>query len=135
MKKVTSRWVPHQPTDEQKQQRVKFCRENLTKFQDGSWRLYDIITGDGTCIYHRQIHHKPTNATWLGQGESPTIIVRRSTFESKNFFSIFFKSNSPILIHALDEGNTIDHNYYIGNCLKPVLKQIWKQGSERYKIA
>ena len=132
MKKITSPWVPHQLTDEQKQQR---CRENLTKFQDGSWQLYDIITGDETCIYHRQIHHKPTNASWLGQGESPTTIVRRNTFESKNFFSIFFKSNSPILIRAVDEDKTIDHNYYIENCLKPVLKQIWKQGSERYKIA
>ena len=26
MKKVTARWVPHQLTDEQKQQRVKLCR-------------------------------------------------------------------------------------------------------------
>ena len=53
MKKVTSRWVPHQLTDEQKQQRVKLCRENLAKFQNGSWRLCDIITGDETWIYHR----------------------------------------------------------------------------------
>ena len=44
MKKVTSRWVPHQLTDEQKQQRVKLCRENLAKFQNGSWRLCDIMT-------------------------------------------------------------------------------------------
>ncbi|CAF3979524.1 unnamed protein product [Rotaria sordida] len=31
------------------------------------------------------------------------------------------------LIHAVDEGKTIDHNYYIENCLKPVIKEIWKQ--------
>ena len=36
MKKITSRWVPHQLTDEQKQERVKLCRENLPKFNDGS---------------------------------------------------------------------------------------------------
>ncbi|CAF3885412.1 unnamed protein product [Rotaria sp. Silwood1] len=48
MKKVTSRWVPHELTDEQKQQGVQFCRENLAKFQTGSWRLCDIITGDET---------------------------------------------------------------------------------------
>ena len=39
MKKVISRWVPHQLTDEQ---RVKLCRENLAKFQNGSCRLCDI---------------------------------------------------------------------------------------------
>ena len=42
---MTSRWVGHQLADEQKQQRVEVCRENLVKFRDGSWRLYDIITG------------------------------------------------------------------------------------------
>ena len=31
--KITSCWVPHQLTDEQ---RVKLSRENLTKFQNGS---------------------------------------------------------------------------------------------------
>ena len=63
MKRVTSRWVPHQLTHEQ---RVKLCRENLAKFQNGSWQWCDIITGDETWIYHRQIHHKSKkrNLTW-----------------------------------------------------------------------
>ena len=30
-------------------------------------------------------------------------------------------------MHCVDEGKTIDHNYYIENCLKPVVKEIWKQ--------
>jgi len=99
----------------------------LAKFRDGSWRLCDIITGDETWIYHRQIHRKSTNASWVGEGESPTTIVRRGKFEAKNLFSIFLKSNGPVLIHAVDDGKTIDHNYYIENCLKPVVKEIWKQ--------
>ncbi|CAF3268782.1 unnamed protein product [Rotaria sp. Silwood2] len=112
MKKITSRWVPHKLTDEQKQERVKLCRENSAKFRDGSWRLCDIITGD---------------ETWGGEDEPPTTIVRRGKFVPKNLFSIFFKSNGPVLIHAVDEGKTIDHNYYIENCIKPVVKEIWKQ--------
>ena len=127
MKKVTSRWIPHQLNDEQKQERVRLCRENLAKFRDGSWRLCDIITGDETWIYHRQIHHKSTNKTWIGEGESPRTIVRRRKFERKNLFSIFFKSNGPVLIHAVDNDETIDHDYYIENCLKPVVKEIRKQ--------
>jgi len=127
MKKVTSRWVPHELNDQQKQERVRVCRENLAKFRNGSWRLCDIITGDETWIYHRQIHRKSTNASWVAEGESPRTVVRRSKFEQKNLFSIFFKSNGPVLIHAVDEGKTIDHSYYIENCLKPVVKEIWKQ--------
>ena len=52
LRKVTSRWVPHQLTAEQKKERVKLCHENLAKFRAGSWRLCDIITGDETWIYH-----------------------------------------------------------------------------------
>ena len=45
---MTSRWLHHELTDLQKQQRVKHCLENWAKFRDGSYRLYDIITGDET---------------------------------------------------------------------------------------
>jgi DNA polymerase elongation subunit (family B) len=117
----------HQLTAEQKQERVKLCRENLAKFRAGSWRLCDIITDDETWIYHRQIGHKSTNNSWIGERESPTAAVRRSTFEPKNLFSIFFKSKDSVPIHCVDKGKTIDHNYYIENCLKPVVKEIWKQ--------
>ncbi|CAF3414026.1 unnamed protein product, partial [Rotaria socialis] len=126
MNKVTPRWIPHQLNDEQKQERVQLCRENLAKFRDGSWRLCDIITGDETWIYHRQIHHKSTNKTWIGEGESPRTIVHRHK-ERKNLFSMFFKSNGPVLIHAVDNDETIDHDYYIENCLKSVVKEIRKQ--------
>jgi transposase len=78
MKKVTSRWVPHELTDKQKHERVKLCRENLAKFHAGSWRLCDIITVDEVWIYHRQIGHKSTNKSWVGEGESPRTMVRRS---------------------------------------------------------
>ena len=30
-------------------------------------------------------------------------------------------------MHAVDEDKTIDHNFYIENCLKPIVKEIWKQ--------
>ncbi|CAF1284464.1 unnamed protein product [Adineta steineri] len=36
MKKVTLRLVPHELTDEQKQERVRICRENLARFESGS---------------------------------------------------------------------------------------------------
>ena len=88
MKKATSRWIPHQQTHEQ---RVQLCREYLAKFQNSSWVLYDIITGDERWIYNRQIHHKSKDISWLDEGELPTTVVRRSRFEGKNFFSILFK--------------------------------------------
>ncbi|CAF3134373.1 unnamed protein product [Rotaria sp. Silwood2] len=124
---MTSRWVRHQLIDEQKRDRVRLCRKNLAKFRDGSWRSCDIIIGDETWIYHQQIGHKSANASWVTEGELPTTVARRGRFEPKTLFSIFFKSNGPVLIHAVDNDKTVDHNYYIENCLKPAVKEIRKQ--------
>ena len=72
----------------------------------------------------RQIDHKSKNASCFSEGESSTIVVRRSKVEAKISFSIFFKSNGPVLIHCVDEGKTVDHNYYIENCIKLVVKKV-----------
>ena len=39
-------------------------------------------------------------------------------------FCLFFKSTGPVLIQKVDKGKTIDHDYYIGNCLIPIIKEI-----------
>lgn len=126
VRKVTSRWVPHDLTEEQKQQRVKICKENLKKFRRNSWRLCDIVTGDETWIYFRQIGRKASNSTWASEGQSPGTVVRRKLFEPKLLFSIFFRSNGALLVHCLDVGEKMDRLHYIEYCLKPVVKELWK---------
>ena len=124
MRKLASRWIPHELTANQKQVRVQICRENLAKFRSKSWRLCDILTGDETWIYHRQIGRKASNACWVAQGQSPGTVVRRSQYEPKTLFSIFFRSNGGVLVHSVDKGETIDRFYYINNCLKAVVKEL-----------
>ncbi|CAF5161028.1 unnamed protein product, partial [Rotaria sp. Silwood1] len=36
-------------------------------------------------------------------------------------------STGPVLIHSVKRGQTIDHQYYINNCLRPVINEIRKQ--------
>ena len=57
-------------------------------------------------------------------------IARRS----KNFCSIFFKLNGSVLIHWVDEDKTRNHNYYIQNDLKSVVKEISEQGQQVEKV-
>ena len=127
LRKITSRWVPHELTPQQKKERVRICRENLDNFLNNSWRLCNIITGDETWIYFRQIGRKASNSQWIGEGQKPKTIVRRGHFEPKMLFSIFFKSNGALLIRALDKGQTLDQSYYMDNILTPVIKEINKQ--------
>ncbi len=39
----------------------------------------------------------------------------------------FFKSTGPVLIHRMESGQTIDHQYYIENCLQPLIHEIKSQ--------
>jgi histone-lysine N-methyltransferase SETMAR len=48
-------------------------------------------------------------------------------FTDQIFCSLFFKSTGPVLIHRVERGQTIDHEYYINNCLEPVLEEIKNQ--------
>jgi len=127
MRKVTSRWVPHDLTPEQKKERLRICKENLRMIESGSWRLGDIITGDETWIYFRQIRRKASNASWIEEGQSPGTITKRSQYAPKRLYSIFFKANGWLYVHCLAKEGTLDRFYYINNCLKPVVKELWKQ--------
>lgn len=124
MRKVTSRWVPHELTIENKETRVKKCRQNLAKINSGEWRLCDILTGDETWIYLRQLGRKAANSSWVYKGQSPGTVVRREQYEPKVLYSLFFRSNGGVFVHALDKGQKLDRYYYIENCLRPVIKEM-----------
>jgi len=138
LRKITSRWVPHDLTEQQKAIRVQVCQENLDKFKEGKWRICDIMTGDESWIWHRQILKRQSNATWVGQGDPPRTIVRRHQFEPKAMLTVFFKSTGPVLIDLLDKGETINHEYYVEKVLKPALRAVRQQrptsGTTNFKI-
>lgn len=124
LKKLCARWIPHELSQQCKQQRVEICQENLAKLESGQWRMYDIITGDETWIYHRAIQSKQSNMTWCDEDTAPTTVVRRSQYEHKNMFVIFFRSTGPEFIHMVETGNTISGDYYKNNCLKFLFNNI-----------
>ena len=114
-------------TDFQRARRVRICKENLGKIQGGTWRLCDIITGDESWFSHKQLGRKLTHAAWVSRGDSPPTVVRQSRYAPKTLFFIFFKSNGSLLIHHIERGQTIDHQYYINNCLRPLIDEIKRQ--------
>ena len=92
MRKLTSRWVPHELTEKNRQDRVRVCEENLAKFKDGKWRLCDVVTGDESWFYHRQIGKKQANKSWVAEGDKARTVVRIDRFEPKTMFTIFFRT-------------------------------------------
>jgi [histone H3]-lysine36 N-dimethyltransferase SETMAR len=127
LKKISSRWVPHKLTQQQRQQRVDICIENLQKFESGAWRLGDIITGDESWFYHRKIKSKQESKAWLSKGQHPPTEVRRQQFEKKTMFVIFFMTTGPLLIHQLPSGTFINALYYRDECLKSLVRKLHKK--------
>jgi len=127
LKKITSRWVPHELSEKNRKDRVRICQENLAKFKEGKWRLCDVITGDEAWFYLRQIGRKQSNASWVKEGESPRTVVRRDRYEAKFMFTLFFKSNGFVHISHLDKGKTIDNKSYIKDSLKPIVETLREQ--------
>jgi hypothetical protein len=59
---MTARYVSKQLTDSQRAERVRIYEENLAKFESGAWRLCDVVTGDESWFYHKQIGRNLSNA-------------------------------------------------------------------------
>lgn len=127
MKKITARWVPYELSEKNIQDRVRICQDNLAKLKENKWRLCDIITGDESWFYHRQVGRKQDNAAWLYPNEKPKTVARQGNFEPKTMFIIFFKSTGIVSITYLDRGKTIDNKSYMDECLKPCIAEIIKQ--------
>lgn len=66
------------------------CQENLSKFWQDVWRLSDVVTGDESWFYHKQIGRKSSSASWVARWNPPPTVVRRSRFAPRTLFSIFF---------------------------------------------
>ena len=127
LRKMTASYIPKQLTDYQRSERVRICKENLSRFTEGGWRLSDVITGDESWFFHQQIVRKVSNAAWVAKDDPPPKIVRRNKFAPKTLCCILFQSIDSFLIHRVERGKTIDHQYYIENCLQHVVEEIKKQ--------
>ena len=127
LRKISSRWVPHKLNQQQRQQRIDICIENLQKFESGAWRLCDIVTGDESWFYHRKIKSKQESKAWVAKEESPPTEVRRQLFEEKTMFVIFFMTNGPLLIHQVPSRTSINAMYYRDECLKDLVKTLHKK--------
>ena len=72
-----------------------------------------------------QKNSKESNEFYLGiEGEPPGTVVKRNQFEPKITICLFFKTTWPMLVDVLDKGKTVDHQYYLKNCLRPLVRSI-----------
>lgn len=94
VRKVCSRWIPYDLTDDRQKIRVEWCREIHRKFGGGHSNLeYDIVTGYNSWIYSYEPAVKRQSAVWVFEEEhSPTKAVR-SRGVSEQMRRLFLRAN------------------------------------------
>ena len=126
MRKVTSRWVPHQLKPHHMTARVEFCELMLKKFDEGSSELVsNIITGDETWIYHYDPETKEQSRQWITDEEDIPVKFRRERSVGKVMVAVFFRRNGLLMDPiVLEKGATVTAEWYVDNCMKPVLQKL-----------
>ncbi|GFU60514.1 HTH_48 domain-containing protein [Nephila pilipes] len=132
VKKICSRWIPHNLTNAQKKARVDWCKEMLEKYIQGTSKaVYNIYTGDESWIYSYEPETKQQSTVWVFQDEAkPTKVVRgRST--SKQMIACFFGINGHVATVALEQRRTVNSEWYTTICLPEVIGEIRKKQKNR----
>lgn len=132
VKKICSRWIPHNLTKAQKDARVNWCKEMLKKYNRGASKaVYNIYTGDESWIYAYEPETKQQSTVWVFQDEpNPTKVIRaRST--SKQMIACFFGITGHVATVPLEQRRTVNSEWYTTICLPEVLGEIRKKKRQR----
>ncbi|CAF1455419.1 unnamed protein product, partial [Rotaria sordida] len=78
LRKITARYVPKDLADFQRTERVRICKENLARFQQGTWRLCDIITVRTALNIQARIIHDELYSVYGDQAPSLRTVERWS---------------------------------------------------------
>ena len=132
VKKVCSRWIPHNLSQAEKDVRVKWCQENLKKFNSGaSKHVYDIVTCDETWIYSYEPETKQQSTVWVFPDDPRPTKVVRARSASKKMIAAFFGKSGYIATVPLEDHRTINALWYTTICLPKVVAELRKKNSKR----
>jgi histone-lysine N-methyltransferase SETMAR len=128
LKKVTSRWIPHLLTQEEKNARVEWCRFMLQKFDGGKSRsVSQIVTGDETWIYTYEPEKKSQSQVWMFPDEErPTKVVRNRSV-GKRMVATFLRRSGHLSTVTLGNRQTVNAEWYTTVCLPQVFSVLKQQ--------
>ena len=131
LKKVSSRWVPHSLTEDQKRSRLEFAQKIVSRYggEDGK-RLKEIVTGDEMWAFYYDPLTKRKSMQWMKKGEPRPTKVRRERSTKKTMYLIFFDYSGIVSCSRLiptQERRTINSTFYVKNCLKKLVAKLRKK--------
>jgi histone-lysine N-methyltransferase SETMAR len=106
-----SRWVPHELSDRQKEQRVQAATELLRQYEGGSLVLDDIVTGDESMVLYVNVGRK---THWGERGKPSAPIAKGPLHPKKAQLCVWWTSRGVAYWELLPggEGGRINAKVY-----------------------
>lgn len=125
VRKLCTRWIPHDLTEDQKRLRVQWCRKMIKKFNGGqSLAVYNIVTGDETWVYCFEPERKSQSAEWVFPFEDLPTKVKKSRSIGKQMVASFFGKSGHYTTVSLENQRTVTADWYVNTCLPRVLEKV-----------
>ena len=107
---------------------VNWSKEMLQKYdRSASKQVYDIVTGDDSCIYAYEPESNEQQSTvWVFQDEPNPTIVSRTQSTSKQMVACFFGKTRHVAIVPLEQRSTVNSKWYTNICLPVIFQEIRK---------
>ncbi|GFW12329.1 uncharacterized protein TNCV_815841 [Trichonephila clavipes] len=119
------RWVPHNLTEHQKEERVRISKETLKLLNDGDHRIISkIVTGDETYIPFFDIPTRQESKVWVFEDEPTPTMVKRQRAMKKVMYAVFFRSTGLVKGIKLKGQKTVTANWYTTKCLPEILQEV-----------
>ncbi|XP_050678571.1 uncharacterized protein LOC126974898 isoform X2 [Leptidea sinapis] len=135
VRKLVSRWVPYNLSEEQKAARVDWCRNTQQRFNEGkSNAVYNIVSGDESWIYSYEPERKHQSAVCVFEDEVKPTKVVRSRSVSKKIVAMFVSKKGHVAKIPLQERRTVTAEWYITVCLPQMIAELRKNYPQRRVI-
>lgn len=102
------RWVPHELTERQQENRKVTCEMLLERFKKKSF-LHRIITGDEKWVYFKNPRRK---RSYGPPGHKPKTTAKQDRFGRKAMLCVFWDQRGVIWYELLKPGETVDGARY-----------------------
>ena len=116
MRRISTRWIPHLVTKEQKLARVRIAKQLLKQCPKYNNRSFaNIITGDETWVHFNEPKRKIQNKIWATKGGKRLCIAKRTMSIKKVMYVIFFTNQGTAIQIAVPKGTKTHHEHQEGN--------------------
>ena len=118
-------WVSHTLFDEQRENRVKWCKKMLKKFKSGfAAEVNFIATGNEKWLYYYNVRTESQSKVWVFEDEEVPMQVRKLKSIGKRMFAVFFSKGGILTTVLLEKSKTVTTKWYTKTCLPQLFENL-----------